>query len=102
MKVGQRIKIFRERASLTQAKLAEKASLDSNNLSRIERGEAVPSLDTVMKLCNALTITPNELLLFEYDAPKYMLTDEIAVLLDKCSEEELKKIIEYIYFIKKL
>ncbi len=101
MKIGQRIKYFREKQKLTQAKLAEKAEMDSNNISRIERGEAVPSIETVLKLCNGLSVSPNDLLMFEYCAPVNELTGEIADLLKDCNEDELKKIIEYIHFVKR-
>lgn len=101
MEIGQRIKYYREKLGLTQAKLAERANMDSNNISRIERGEATPSLDTVMKLCNAFSISPNELLMFEYNASKELLIDEVAVLLKTCNEKDLKRIIEFIHFVKK-
>lgn len=101
MNIGQRVKYFREKEKFTQARLAELADVDSNNISRIERGEAKPNLETLVKLCNALGVSPNELLLFEYNAAPEMLKSEIAVLLRDCSTEDLKKIIEYIRFVTK-
>lgn len=101
MDIGQRIKYYREKAKMTQSKLAELAEMDSNNISRIERGDAKPSLETVIKLCNAFKISPNELLMFEYNAKPELMKNEIAVLLRDCSTEELEKIIDYIIFVTK-
>lgn len=97
--IGIRIKQFRLAAKLTQGQLAELASIDNNNLSRIENGKATPTLETVLKLSSALHITPNDLLLLSYDAPKELLDAEIASLLSNMSNEKRKKVIEYIQFL---
>ena len=50
------------RAGLTQAKLAEQVGISASFLGHIERGSRVASLDTLVQLCHALHVTPNELL----------------------------------------
>lgn len=102
MEIGQRIKYYRKKFGFTQNKLAELSDMDANNISRIERGEAKPSLETIIKLCNAFSISPNEMLMFEYNASNEVLTTEIANLLSNCSKEELIKIVDYIHFVKKM
>ena len=52
--VGQRFKQYREQAGLTQEELAEKVGLNSNYISRIERGDSFPRLETFVGLLNAL------------------------------------------------
>ena len=56
-KVGQRFKQYREQAGLTQEELAEKVGLNSNYISRIERGDSFPRLETFVGLLNALEIS---------------------------------------------
>lgn len=60
--LGKRIKQQRIMAHMTQEKLAEKAGISLSFLGHIERGTRKASLDTVVRICNALKISPNLLL----------------------------------------
>lgn len=59
---GKRVRQQRLLAKLTQEKLAEMADISLSFLGHIERGTRKASLDTVVKLANALKVTPNILL----------------------------------------
>lgn len=59
---GKRVRQQRILAQLTQEKLAEKADISLSFLGHIERGTRKASLDTVVKLANALRVSPNILL----------------------------------------
>lgn len=61
--IGQRIRDCRQQAHLTQAELAERAGVCQQFIGNLERGKGIPSLATVMSLCNALSVDPNALLL---------------------------------------
>lgn len=100
MDVGQRIRHYRKKQGITQEKLSEIAEMDSNHISRIERGEIIPALETLIKLCNGLKVTPNDLLLFEYNSPQEMLHSELADVVKNFSEEDYRKLLEYAYFIR--
>jgi transcriptional regulator with XRE-family HTH domain len=50
---------------MTQAKLAQKANLSIDQISRIERGERAPSLESIEKISTALKIRAPELLNFD-------------------------------------
>ncbi len=97
--IGNRIKEYRIKANFTQAKLAEFAGIDTNNLSRIERGQSIPKLETILNISSALHITPNDLLLESYDAPLPFIDAEISQLLRNMNMDDRKKIIEYMRFI---
>jgi transcriptional regulator with XRE-family HTH domain len=56
---GTRLRALREAAVLTQAQLAEKAEMLPNALARLERGEREPGWPTVLKLAEALGVTPD-------------------------------------------
>ena len=72
--LGQRIRHYRQKLHLTQEQLAERAGVSASFLGHIERGSRAASLETVMQLCAALDVTPNDLLadealLMELDLP---------------------------------
>ena len=60
--IGKRIAKRRDVLDMTQADLAEKADLSATYTGNVERG-AKCSIETLMKLCAALDITPDYLLL---------------------------------------
>ena len=58
----QRLKQLRKKAGWSQQKLAEKASLSYNVITKIEQGVAKrPSIQTMVKLADALEISLDEL-----------------------------------------
>lgn len=62
-KVGERIAKRRKELGYTQWQLEEKANLGFKYLSNIERATTVLSVDVLMRICDALEITPDHLLL---------------------------------------
>ena len=65
LKLGRKIREFRERRGYTQSKLAELADIDYKYLQRIE-GKNPPALkiDTIGKIAKALKTVPANLLDF--------------------------------------
>lgn len=61
--MGLRIKKRRNQLKLKQNVLAEQVDISNNHLSSIERGKEIPSLEVLVKICNALNVTPDYLLL---------------------------------------
>ena len=59
---GLVIKRIRKEHGLTQEQLAEQISIASNSISRIERGLLVPSLPTLIDICNVLGIGADSIL----------------------------------------
>ena len=60
--IGKRIAKRRDVLDMTQAELAEKADLSATYTGNVERG-AKCSIETLMKICAALDVTPDYLLL---------------------------------------
>jgi transcriptional regulator with XRE-family HTH domain len=58
---GRNISRFRDKAGLSQDKLAEKADLDRTYLSGIERGVRNPGIKIVIRLARALGVTVDQL-----------------------------------------
>lgn len=84
--IGNRIRIAREAAGLTQEQLAERLELSAQFISTIERGVAGASLSTIISLCETLHIS-SEWLLRGLDATP--TTGRIAAKMSPLSEAQL-------------
>ena len=98
-KLGVRISQLRMKAGMTQAKLAEGADLSIDSISRIERGDRAPSLESLEKIAEALGIDLAELLNFKgkelkalADGPPECL--EMWNLLRNKKRDQIKKIFD--------
>ena len=78
MTLGERIKQARIERGMTQSELAGEV-ITRNMLSRIETGDAQPSLDTLMYIAKRLGIPAGFLLLDKDDALLSVYEDEVAV-----------------------
>lgn len=70
MDIYNRIRTYRKSLGLTQAELATKANINEKYFGRIERGESCPTIDYVIKICDAMEIDIIELFLFEEKSPR--------------------------------
>ena len=60
--VGNKMLAIRKRMGMTQAEVAEAAGLCDRTYAEIERGTVNMRLETLLRICNALRITPDEIL----------------------------------------
>jgi len=60
--IGERLKKLRQARTLTQAELAERAALSRVHLTRLETNRSEPSLDTIIRLAEALSVPAAQLL----------------------------------------
>lgn len=60
--IGQKIREYRISRNLHQDQLAEKSGLSTNYIGMVERGEKIPSLETFLKIANALNVSADMLL----------------------------------------
>ena len=95
-KIGIRIKVARESKKLTQEGLAELIGLTNNYISNIERARSKPSIETLIKICNALEVTPDYILLDSVFVSKEYIVDEIAVKLKRCTKGNIQLISGFI------
>ena len=65
VKLGQNIKKYRKETGLTQQKLADKIDMGINFIGKIEVGFSNPSLDTIIKIANALNVKLSDLFKFD-------------------------------------
>ena len=93
--IGKRIAKRRRTLDLTQAELAERAGMSTTYTGNVERG-AKCSIETLMKLCLALDVTPDFLLIGvnkDYHGDSF---DEIKDLIHQCDFRKKRMIVEYI------
>ena len=60
--IGNKLLLIRKRLGLTQADVAEAAGLSDRTYADIERGTVNMRIGTILRICNALHITPDEIL----------------------------------------
>jgi transcriptional regulator with XRE-family HTH domain len=85
--MGSRIKMRQKELHIKQAELAETLEISNNHMSSIENGRQKPSLDTFIRLCDCLNVTPDYLLLGSMHA--YNLPQDILDKLRLCSQEDI-------------
>lgn len=69
----------RQKAGLTQEEAAERVGIATEVYGRLERGNMLPSLPTLLRLCRALAVDANPLLGFSTSQPPEWLTQEVPV-----------------------
>ena len=85
--IGNRLLAIRRRLGLTQAEVAEAAGLADRTYADIERGTVNMRLETILRICQALHITPDEILTQEHSALAAR-QEELIARLNACSEKD--------------
>lgn len=59
--VSEKLKQLRLRRELSQGKLAELSGIDRKTVNRIENEHFSPNLNTLLRLCQAMSVKPQDL-----------------------------------------
>lgn len=86
--LGKRIRELREKAGITQQKLAEIAGVSSVHMSNVETGIALPGVEVVVRIANYFGVTTDWILRENIPGLTDKLGDEMAGLLSDCSPSE--------------
>lgn len=91
---GQKVKNLRRINKYTQERLAELIDIDIRQIARIEAGESMPSIETLLKLVKVFSVTPNDLLGYceGQNNAKLSLKSDINDILSLAKEEQLQLI----------
>ncbi|MDF7817399.1 helix-turn-helix transcriptional regulator [Runella sp. MFBS21] len=87
---------FRNEKGLTQKELAEKLGIKNQSVSKWEKGEALPKGERLMKLCEILGVTPNQLSYEQNGSGDGVIDLGEKVVLDKAVWEAKEKELEYL------
>ena len=92
--VGARIKEIRIAKGMSQAELAEKANLALPSVSTIENAKSKMWLVSFARICEALQVSPNEILRLDVPESTGHLPEEFAAILDGCTAAEIESILK--------
>ena len=94
--IGKNIRKYRLSKKYRQEDLAERAGLTTNYIGMVERGEKIPSLETFIKIVNALGVSSDmvltDVLETGYTVKNSMLNEK----LEKLAPEDRNRIYEVI------
>ena len=83
--IGNKLHTLRRQKSMTQAEVAEKSGLSDRTYADIERGSVNMRLETLLRICNTLNVTPDEILTETSDNTRFLTCEELWDRLSKCS-----------------
>ena len=84
--IGNKLYNVRKSKGLTQAEVAERAELSDRTYADIERGSTNMRIETLLKICEGLNITPNDILVVDNDSE--ITEQDIAETIKDCSNNE--------------
>ena len=101
--LGMMIRQARKKNGFTMEKLAEKADIGVTFLGEIERGKKMPSLETFIRLVEAMNVSSDYILRNELTSGKEHIYNDITKKLDKLSPRQRKTVCDIIdVYIKNL
>ena len=95
-KIGQRIRKIRRAHGLSQEELAEKVIISTTHMSHIETGNTKLSLQVLVDIAAALEVRTDDLLNDHAFAVTSAAVEEIATILEKCTVQEAKVIVDVV------
>ena len=94
--IGKNIRKYRLSKKYRQEDLAERAGLTTNYIGMVERGEKIPSLETFIKILNALEVSSDMILADVSDTGYTVKNSILNEKLAKLAPEDKSKIYEVI------
>lgn len=85
--IGNRLLAIRKKYGMTQNEVAEASGLSNRTYADIERGSVKMRVDTIIHICNALHITPDEILTVRTNETIEQ-QEELLARLNACSSKD--------------
>lgn len=85
--IGNKLLAIRKKTGMTQVEVAEVAGLSSRTYADIERGTVNMRVETILRICEALHITPDEILT-ESETEMTVQQEEILARLNVCNPKD--------------
>ena len=85
--IGNKLLTIRKRIGMTQAEVAEAAGLSDRTYADIERGTVNMRIETILRICQVLHITPDEILT-ENRAPEEIQQERLWERLNACNPKD--------------
>jgi len=87
--IGVRLRAIRKKRGYTQEYVAEHAEISAQHYSGIECGNAKVSLPALIRLCNTLEITPDDVLMDSINQAMPQIMENVAAVFSNCSPDEI-------------
>ena len=81
--IGKNIRKYRLMRGLRQEDLAEACDCTNSHIGKIENAKGIPSLEMIVRIANELSVTVDQLLRENYNAPEKVYLKEIAERIDR-------------------
>ena len=85
--IGNKLLSIRKRMGMTQAEVAEATGMSDRTYADIERGTVNMRLETLLRICDALHITPDDILTTP-EHPEVAQQADLLSRLDGCSSKD--------------
>ena len=99
--IGNRIKKYRKQKGFTQAQLAEIIDISTIHMSHLETGSVAMSLECMIKICDTLEISPDDLLIGEFELNNNATIKQLAEITKNLSSDENKLLIDFALLLEK-
>lgn len=90
--IGNKLYEIRTKKLLTRSEVAEKAGCSERTYADIERGTVNMRTETLLSICNALNITPNDI--FTDDTEANVCEEEVLERLNRCTPTQKEAALE--------
>lgn len=90
--LGKRIKIARIKSDMKQEELAAASGMSPTHISNIETGSTNVSLNGLLSIANALSVTMDDLLYDSVIHARPQIEREIQQVVDSCDDYELRMV----------
>lgn len=87
--IGKRLREIRKKRGYTQEEVSERAGISAQHCSGIECGSAKVSLPALVRLCNALDATPDDVLADSVNRPTHRLSKDVEEVFADASPTEV-------------
>lgn len=84
--IGNKLLAIRKRTGMTQAEVAEAAGLSDRTYADIERGSVNMRTETILRICDVLHITPDDILTQESSSA--IRQNELIARLNACNAKD--------------
>ena len=89
-RLGRAVRDYRRAARLTQEQLAERAAASPEWISQVERGLGAPSLELLLKLASALSVSPADLVAAAHAADERPVLQELHLTAGRLADGEIR------------
>ncbi len=101
-KILENVRLFREKANLSQEQVAEKLHITQSKYARFERGASKTDLDILIAFCNVLQVSLVELITYpkrfvDFDSFSAAQPDDTVMLSIQIRKDKKDKILQLVF-----